>query len=257
MPLDIDVLVAKLDAIGELTQEQVDALGQLPMQRVTLSRGDDAVIDGEVMHHSCVVLEGMLQRHKTMKDGNRQVLSFHPPGDIPDLQSLHLQKVDYTLSATTTTVIGLITHDSIRALLEAQPRLTDILWRDTLIDSARFLTWIMLVGQATAEARMAHLFCEMYARLKAVGDISGNTFRFPVTQSDLADALGMSVVHANRTIQSLRGEQLLAFNNGLAEILDWDRLARLAQFDSAYLHLKKRQQEPSRRNAPDRRPVRA
>ena len=86
---------------------------------------------------------------------------------------------------------------------------------------------------------MAHLFCEMYVRLDSVGDTQDRSFRFPITQGDLADALGMSIVHANRTLQNLRAESMLSFNNGRAEILDWDRLAHLAQFDPAYLHLQK------------------
>jgi len=237
MIYDIDVLIAKLEAIGNLPEEHRQALRNLPLQKASVERGHDVVMDGNIMTHCCIVLSGMLHRHKTMKDGSRQVISFHPAGDIPDLQSLHLRKVDYTLSATTRSQIALVEHSAIRDMLHNQPKLTDLMWRDTLIDSAKFLTWMMLVGQASAEARMAHLFCEIYTRLNAVGDVSGYAFAFPATQSDIADALGMSIVHANRTLQMLRSESLLAFANGQAEILDWPRLSRLAQFDSSYLHL--------------------
>lgn len=237
MSTEIDVLISKLQAIGQLRDEQIEALRQLPVQKALVERGHDVVMDGNIMTHSCIVLKGMLHRHKTMKDGSRQILSFHPAGDIPDLQSLHLRKVDYTLSATTRSLIGLVEHSAIRDMLEAQPALTDLLWRDTLIDSAKFLTWMMLIGQASSEARMAHLFCEVYTRLKAVGDVDGTAFHFPATQMDLADALGMSIVHANRTLQSLRTEGMLSFANSRAEILDWARLSALGQFDSGYLHL--------------------
>ena len=101
MTSDIEVLIAKLAAIGRLHPQQAEAIRNLPIQVARINRGHDVVMDGNIMTHSCVVLSGMLHRHKTMKDGNRQILSFHPPGDIPDLQSLHLRKVDYTLSATT------------------------------------------------------------------------------------------------------------------------------------------------------------
>lgn len=237
MQQPIDVLIAKLAAIGKLTPEYEAAIRQLPFRMSELDRGDDAVMDGQVMHHCCVVLKGMLHRHKHMQDGSRQILSFHPSGDIPDLQSLHLKKVDYTLSATTPTVIGLIRHSDMQAMLRANPGLTDLFWRDTLIDAAKFLTWMMLIGQASAEARMAHLFCEMFMRLKSVGAASGFEFPFKATQADLADAMGMSIVHANRTLQELRSSGLLAFSNGTVEILDWPRLQELGQFDSGYLHL--------------------
>jgi CRP-like cAMP-binding protein len=237
MVADIDVLLRKLRAIGHLSLEHEAALKRLPVAKLVFERGDDVVTDGTIMNHSCIVLSGMLHRHKTMKDGNRQILSFHAAGDIPDLQSLHLRKVDYTLSATTRSVVGTISHADIRAMLAEVPDLTDLLWRDTLIDSAKFLTWMMLIGQASAEARMAHLFCEIYTRLRAVGDVEGNTFQFPATQGDLADALGMSIVHANRTLQVLRAEAMLVFANGRGEILNWQRLSKLGQFDASYLHM--------------------
>lgn len=236
---EIDVLLAKLESIGSLKPEHREAIRQLPVQRQVLERGQDAVMDGLIMQHCCIVLSGMLFRHKTMRDGSRQILSFHPQGDIPDLQSLHLRKVDYTLSATCPTVVGLIQHEAVHALLAEYPDLTGLLWRDTLIDAAKFQTWMMLVGQASAEAKMAHLFCEMFLRIRAVGGAQERSYRFPITQGDLADALGISVVHANRTLQQLRAESLVAFNGGVAEILDWDGLRALAQFDPSYLHLSK------------------
>lgn len=237
MVADIDVLLRKLRAIGHLRLAHEEAIRRLPVTKVVFDRGEDVVMDGNIMSHSCVVLSGMLHRHKTMKDGSRQILSFHAAGDIPDLQSLHLRKVDYTLSATTRSVIGNISHADIRTMLAEVPDLTDLLWRDTLIDSAKFLTWMMLIGQASAEARMAHLFCEIYTRLQAVGDVEGHSFQFPATQGDLADALGMSIVHANRTLQVLRSEAMLVFANGRGEILDWGRLSQLGQFDASYLHM--------------------
>lgn len=237
MNKDIEVLLTKLESIAYLNAQQKDAVSRLPLHRVSFERGAEAVVEGMVMRHCCIVLSGLLHRQKTMRDGSRQILSFHPAGDIPDLQSLHLRKVDSTLTATTTSAIGMIQHDDIHALLRAHPDLTSLFWRDTLIDAARFLTWIMLVGQATAEAKMAHLFCEMYCRLKAIGLVSGAAFLFPVTQAELADAVGISIVHANRTLQQLRADALLSFNNGQVEILNWKRLSDLAQFDPSYLHL--------------------
>lgn len=237
MAQEIDVLIDKLQSIGQLKPQHEEAIRRLPVQRKTLERGEDAVMEGLIMQHCCIVLSGMLSRHKTLSDGSRQILSFHPAGDIPDLQSLHLRRVDYTLSATTPTVIGLVQHSAVHALLDDQYDLTGLFWRDTLIDSARFLTWMTMIGQASAEAKMAHLFCEIFVRTRATGGAEQRTFRFPVTQAELADALGISVVHANRTLQQLRSESLLSFSNGIAEILDWDGLSSLAQFDQGYLHI--------------------
>lgn len=237
MSQPIDVLLAKLASIGRVLPEHEVLIRQLPMRVTQLDRGEAAVEEGQVTGHCCVVLTGLLHRQKHMQDGSRQILSFHPPGDIPDLQSLHLRKVDYTLAATTPSTIGVIRHADMLAMLRDNATLTGLFWRDTLVDAAKFLTWMMLIGQASAEARMAHLFCEMYMRLQSVGALTDMAFPFRVTQNDLADALGMSIVHANRTLQELRSADLLAFANGRAEILDWPRLRDLGQFDADYLHL--------------------
>ncbi len=87
---------------------------------------------------------------------------------------------------------------------------------------------------------MAHLFCELHVRLGIVGKTRGNTFDFPLTQRELSECLGLTVVHVNRTLQELRRNELIEAENRHITILDKRRLEAVADFDPAYLHLDRR-----------------
>jgi CRP-like cAMP-binding protein len=108
----------------------------------------------------------------------------------------------------------------------------------TLLDSAIHREWLVAMGALAAPARAAHLFCELFVRLKVVGLTDGNSYAFPISQTDLADVLGLSTVHINRTLQNLRSDGLIEFQHGRVSILDWARLNEIAQFDTRYLHLR-------------------
>jgi len=95
------------------------------------------------------------------------------------------------------------------------------------------------LGRREAYGRLAHLLCELYVRLKAVGLTNGDGYVFPLTQAEFGDALGLSTVHVNRTLQELRGEGLITLRNGSVTVLDWDRLREAGEFDPTYLHLRK------------------
>jgi len=171
-------------------------------------------------------------------DGGRQILSFHVPGDIPDLQSLHLRVMDHGLATAIQSTVGFIPHDALRTLCHAHPPLADKFWRDTLIDAAIFREWIVNVGSREAPSRIAHILCEVFLKLQAVGLTNGNSFEFPITQGEIGDATGLSTVHVNRSIQKLRADKLISIEKGRCTIWDWERLKRAATFDPTYLHLK-------------------
>jgi CRP-like cAMP-binding protein len=144
--------------------------------------------------------------------------------------------MDHTLGTITPCRLAFISHESLRALLRGQPRLADVLWRDTLIDAAIFREWMLGIGRRSARTRLAHFLCEMVMRLRAIGMQRGNTVPLPITQAEVGDALGLSTVHVNRTLQELREEGLLTWDNGILAILDWDRLKGTGEFDPSYLH---------------------
>jgi CRP-like cAMP-binding protein len=230
-------LVQKLASIAALSQEEEEAIWALPVTVKEIRADQDVVRDGERPSQCCVVVEGFLCRYKQLPDGTRQIHSVHVPGDMPDLQSLHLQVMDHGLSALTPSKVGLIPHEAIRKLTRAQPRLADALWRDTLVDAAIFREWIVNVGAREAYSRIAHLLCEIFLKLKAVGLTKGYSFELPITQAEFADATGLSTVHVNRSVMQLRGNGLITWEKGKCTIHNWEDLKRDAMFDPTYLHL--------------------
>src|SRR3954468_23355158 len=238
MPVNTEPLIRKLESIGVLSEQDREAIANLPVQVRHLKADEDVVREGDVPSVCCLLLDGFMHRYKVLPDGKRQILAIHTPGDIPDLQSLMLRRLDHSLAASVPSTAAFIPHEALRALIRSRPTLADLLWRDTLVDAAIFRAWIESLGRRSALGHLAHLVCEVYTRLRAVGLTNGCSYGLPFTQTELGDALGLSTVHVNRTLQEMRGEGLIEFQHGRLTILDWARLKAAAQFDPAYLHLR-------------------
>lgn len=123
-------------------------------------------------------------------------------------------------------------------LADARPPIRKAMWIETLIDASIFREWVVNVGRRDSRARIAHLLCEMAVRLKSNGAADDGPFDFPVTQEQLADATGLTSVHTNRTLQSLRKEGLIQLTARALTVLDWDGLSEVGDFDELYLHQK-------------------
>jgi CRP-like cAMP-binding protein len=232
-------LVRKLASIVDLSESERQALLRLPLMVRDLGADQDIVRDQDRPSQCCLILQGFAFRYKMLEIGKRQILSFHIPGDIPDLQSLHIDVMDHSLATLTPSKVGFIAHETVRAFIRAHPRIGDIFWRDTLVDAAVFREWMVGLGRREAYGRIAHLLCEMFARLKAVGLAHDSSCEMPMTQAELGDALGLSTVHVNRTLQQLRADGLISTRGGQVIIHDWDRLQAAGEFDPTYLHLRK------------------
>ena len=234
------MLIRKLESIATLTAQECEAVQNLPARIRTLGSGQDMVRDGDTPSHCCLILDGWLCRYKLLDEGRRQIFSFHIPGDLPDLQSLHVPVMDHSIGTLTEATVALVPHESLRELILRFPRLGTVLWRDTLIDAAIFREWMIGMGRKSAYARIAHLFCEMYLKLEAVGLAGEHRCPLPITQLELADALGLSNVHVNRVLQALRAEGLITLRSSTLVVHAWDELCRSSEFDPTYLRLGKR-----------------
>ena len=230
------VLIRKLRNFGSLSDEEKRVLSSLVIETQDVPAREDMVSEGDRPTHSCVLLDGLACRYKMTTDGQRQILAFQFPGDISDLNSFVLKVMDHSIGAVTDCQIGIIPHAKLHDITANHPHLTRLLWRDTLADSSKFREWMVGIGRRSARARVAHLLCEMLIRCKAVGLCEGYSYELPVTQSDLADCLGMSLVHINRILQRLRAEGLITLAGGTVTIQDWQQLSQIAGFDAGYLH---------------------
>ena len=232
-------LIRKLESITTLSDEEKAALLRLPMQVRDMGHNQDIAREGDRPSQCCLILEGFAASNKLRPNGQRQIMAFHLPGDIPDLQSLHIEVLDMNLSTMAPSKVAFIQHSHVRELCHTYPRLGDVFWRETLIDASIFREWMLCIGRRSATQHMAHIFCEFLLRLKAVGMATDNSFAFPITQAELGDALGLSTVHVNRVLQDLRAKKLIAWDRSTVTILDPEELAALGEFDPRYLHLKK------------------
>ncbi len=241
--IDTQPLVRKIESISllALSEDERTALAELPMQVQTLRADQDIVREGDRPSRCCALLEGFTCVYKMTRDGKRQITAFHIPGDIPDLQSLHLKVLDNSVSTLTACAVGFIPHEALRDLCRSHPRIADTLWRETLIDASIFREWMLNIGRREAYSRLAHLLCEMVTRMRAVGLVDDQTCELPITQGELADATGISTVHVNRTLQELRGAGLITLRAGALTVNDWDGLKRAGEFDPTYLHLMRRE----------------
>jgi CRP-like cAMP-binding protein len=202
-----------------------------------LTRGEDVLTDGERPPHSVVVISGALQRYTLGPDGQRQIHSLYLPTDTPCLEAIHIIVMDNNLGAIAPSRVGLVPIPELLRVMETRPNLNSLMWRETLVQASILRAWLMRNSQTQGHERMAHLFCEMFVRARAAGLAQHDTCDLPITQEDLGDALGLSVVHVNRTLMLLRSTGAMEFRRGRLTVLNWDQLVDIAEFDGSYLHL--------------------
>ena len=231
-----EILIRKLQQISELREADLAILRGIAIQEKAFQSNHNLVLEGDKPSQSFVVLDGLVGSTKYTGEGKRQITSFFVTGDIPDLHGLHLSVMDCTFSTLTPSRIGFMRHDTLRAICEQHPRIATALWRSTLIDAAIYREWVTNVGRREAFTRMAHILCELVCRLRAAGCIEDHVADIPITQAALGDALGLSTVHVNRTLQELRRKGLIATSGARVQAVNWPDLVRAGDFDATYLH---------------------
>lgn len=235
----LEKLFLKLLQRDELAEFEMQAL----RESVTTTRDygpDETIVEaGVTTTVSNILLEGLACRAKDLADGRRQIMEVHVPGDFVDLHSFLLKKLEHNVEALTPVRIAIVPHDRLKIITERWPHLSRMLWHTTLVDAALHREKILSVGRRSALSRLAHLFCELHVRLVVVEMVQGLSYQLPLTQSQLADAAGLTQVHVNRTLKELRDRELVVFRGGRVDILDWDGLVDVAEFDTAYLYLDK------------------
>ena len=229
-------LIQRLSTIGKLDGADEAALRTLPLRVRDYDRGEAIVHQGDKPTESCLIIRGLVCRYKMVAGGKRQILSLHFAGDMPDLQGLQLEVMDHGISCMTSARAAFIPHQAMREFMRSQATLADLFSRHMLIDASIFRDWIANLGRRSAHQRMAHLFCEVFVRMRALGLAEKESFRLPMTQSELADACGLSPVHVNRVVQRLRREGLIISAGDVHAIANWEGLREAGDFDEGYLH---------------------
>lgn len=210
-------------------EDSVSAVRTLP-SRTLLVRA------GERVEHSTLLLEGFICRYMDDREGQRQLVAVHVPGDFVDLHAFPMKRLDHDVATLGPVKIATFEHKTLETITERFPHLTRMLWYSTLLDAAMHREWIFRLGRLGAEGRLAHLLCELNARLEMVGLAKDGVYALAMTQPDLAEACGITGVHVNRVLRVLREREALTFKNNEVRILDRKALEAIAEFEPAYLY---------------------
>lgn len=236
-PEDLERAVRRLETRGPLGEANREAIRGLPFVRRTVDPATYLVREGEPPEACALLLTGFAFRHKVTGDGQRQIMSFHMPGEFLDLQNSFLEVADHNVQTLTRCDVALVAVAALRQLGQDHPLLARAMWIETLIDAAIFREWIVNVGRRDATARISHLLCEFALRLEAAGLARAHRYEMPMTQEQIADCTGLTPVHVNRVLKALGGQGLIVRERRSVTILDWDRLQEIGDFNTRYLHL--------------------
>jgi CRP-like cAMP-binding protein len=231
----LEMFLRRLMRRFALTGEEQSAIRGLSGKVEKIAAGRDVVVPGENTGHSCLVVGGLMSRFDVLLDGRRQTVALHIPGDMCDLHSVPVPTSGWGLEALTASTLLFVPHEELRALVR-DPALALAFWRDTTVDGSILAKWVANLGRKQAAPRLAHLFCEIGVRMEQAGLGSRSEFALPMTQAQLADVVGLTSVHLNRTLRALAHEGV-TFARKTVRIADWDSLAEMAEFDPTYLLL--------------------
>jgi len=230
-----NLFVNRLAQLAPLSSAALRTLDKIRVQTIQVGPDQDIVREGERPVSCRILVEGFACRYKLLAEGKRQITAFVIPGDLGDLHSFVAGRMDHIVSSLNTCTVAVIPDGILGDLAADHPSIANALWRHSVIEAAIAREWVANVGRRSAYQRLAHLLSEVFTRLNSLGLCSDNGFEWPVTQSELADATGLSTVHCNRVLRELRIAGLVTVAGSKVTIEDWDGLRRAGEFDPSYL----------------------
>ncbi len=240
----LELLVRNLELRSPLPPEDRQAVLSLPYTLRTLEAATYTVREADAPEHCAVLVSGFAYRQKLTGNGSRQIVALHIPGDALDFQNLFLDVSDHSLQMLTRAEVAFVTMRDLQVLARDRPAVGHAILVKILVEASIFREWVLNVGRRDSRARLAHLLCELGVRLDAEGLAEDYGYELPMTQEQLADALGLTPVHVNRTLKVLEAEGLIVRSKRSVGFPDWKRLRLVGDFNQRYLHL-----EPQRSGA--------
>ena len=242
----VNSFLDKLSGFGVLSIAAQADLARATSQPRKLPSRRDLIREGDRPGPVFVVLEGWACRYKILPTGTRQILAFLMPGDCCDLHIDLLDEMDHGIQTITPAVVAKIERAEMDAIFDNHPSVARAMYINQLVDEGTMRAWITSMGRRTSIERAAHLMCELYLRARNIGLAPDKEFGLPLSQLLLSDALGMTPVHLNRVLKTLRLEKAMMVTRGKLLITDPLKLGQIAGFDENYLHRRLRVTEPAR-----------
>ena len=232
----VNVLTSKLELFGRLPEHDKRLLDEVTEKSRSVPAATSIIREGDAPSDVHLVMEGLACRSKLLKRGARHIFAYLVPGDLCDANIFILKAMDHTIETLAPSRIVDVPRARILEMMD-RPAIARALWWATLVDEATLREWLVNLGQRDALHRIAHLFCELHLRMQSVGLTKGGSYQLPITQSVLGETMGLSPVHVNRALQSLRSTNLITFKAGELVINDIPRLQAMCEFNPNYLHL--------------------
>lgn len=226
----------RLSGYAPLNDADVGLLADACRNVREVPAGNHLIMEGDSPDPVFVMLEGWACGYKILPDGGRQILAFMLPGDFCDIHIAVLKAVDHSIVTITNAKVASVPRAQMEALVEAGPTISRAFWWSQLVDQSVLRAWIVSMGRRTASERIAHLMCELYIRMRNIGLATDDQCEMPLTQIVIADAVGLTPVHVNRVLKSLRLGNVMELRSGSLTIIDPARLAEIAGFDGNCLH---------------------
>jgi CRP-like cAMP-binding protein len=232
----LGIFVRKLLSHSRLSTDDQAAIAALPFSLRSMEPNAYILSEGERASICPVILSGFAYRQKTSADGGRQIVALKIPGDPLDFQSLYLERADHDLQALTRVELAIFSLKDLEKLVAPRPALARAVLIDILIEASIGREWLLNIGRRNALSRLAHLLCELHCRVEQIAGKRMEGFEVPLTQEQLADLLGLTPVHINRTIKTLDETGAVKRVNRRMQIGDVRILRKIAEFSDIYLH---------------------
>jgi CRP-like cAMP-binding protein len=229
-------LVMKLSHFAQLSHEDVRFLDGLCAKEERFGADETVLAEGEPPRSAFVLTRGMACRYRLLPDGRRQILTFLIPGDFYDPHLFLLDTVDHSVSTIVPSRLAAFERDTVIDIIANNPRISASLWWAAMQEAAMLRERIVALGRRDARGRVAYLLCELVWRHAAIGQAEDNTIRLPLTQTELADTLGLTSVHTNRVLQEFRADKLITLEHRRLTLLNIEDLQGIAGFNQDYLH---------------------
>jgi len=218
-----------------LVAEQATVLLDLKAARRALRPGQEIISEGRRCGGVFLIIEGIAIRYRILRDGQRQILNFLLPGDFAGVTSCRFESALYSIKTLTHATISPVPLAKLIGVLASDPQFAAKLFWSFSGESAILAEHLIAVGRRSARERVAHLLLELFSRLRLVGLADERSYRMPLTQEVIGDALGLSIPYVNRVLQQLRHEGLVSIKDQLVVIENIEELSAVADFDQGYL----------------------
>ncbi|MBV8335097.1 MAG: Crp/Fnr family transcriptional regulator [Alphaproteobacteria bacterium] len=228
-------LTRKLSRLVTLAPDEVGMLDDLQSATRVVRRNREIVSEGRKYDALLILIDGVSIRSRILHDGRRQILNVALPGDFIGFPSNFFQRALYSITALSDCVVAPVAFPRLLSLFDSQPRLAAAIFWSFACEAAMYAEHLIDVGRRSALERVAHFLLELLTRLQVIGLADERSFRMPLTQELIGDALGLSVPHVNRTLRQLRDDELVSIEEHVVIINDVEALSALADFNRSYL----------------------